>query len=99
MSTEQPGVTGPQSGYRADSLAAAARQAPDGTAVRLAGRIMLWRRMGGLVFGHLQDRSGRVQVSLSRNDLGEETVKEWSRSVKIGDFAGVAGQMYTTRKG
>lgn len=28
--------------------------------------------MGGLIFGHLQDRSGRVQISLSRDELGAE---------------------------
>jgi lysyl-tRNA synthetase class 2 len=80
-------------------VAADAKGAPDGTAVRLAGRVVLWRRMGGLVFGHIQDRSGRVQISLSRTDLGDDTVRQWSRSVKIGDFVGVAGTLYTTRRG
>ena len=99
MSVEQPGAYRPRSGYPTDSVAAEAKQAPDGTPVRLAGRLMLWRRMGGLVFGQLQDRSGRVQLSLSRNDIGEDTFKEWHSSAKIGDFIGVAGPMYTTRLG
>jgi lysyl-tRNA synthetase class 2 len=55
--------------------------------------------MGGLVFGHVQDRSGRVQVSLSRDELGADVFTEWSRAVKIGDFVGVAGSVYTTRRG
>ncbi|SBW22501.1 Lysine-tRNA ligase [Candidatus Protofrankia californiensis] len=92
-------LVGPRSGYRADAVAVDAAAAPDGTPVRLAGRVVLWRRMGGLIFGHLQDRSGRVQVSLSKTDLGAETIKEWSRSVKIGDFIGVEGALYTTRRG
>ncbi len=89
----------PRSGYHTDAVAASAQGAPDGTAVRLAGRVVLWRRMGGLIFGHIQDRSGRVQISLSRDQLGADVIKEWSRAVKIGDFVGVTGSLYTTRRG
>ncbi|MBV8542155.1 MAG: lysine--tRNA ligase [Pseudonocardiales bacterium] len=99
MSTEESGGTGPRSGYRTDTVAADAQDAPEGTAVRLAGRVVLWRRMGGLVFGHVQDHSGRVQMSLSRDELGAELFKEWSRAVKVGDFVGIAGSLYTTRLG
>ncbi|HEU0088534.1 MAG TPA: lysine--tRNA ligase [Pseudonocardiaceae bacterium] len=99
MSTEEPGPRGPRSGYRANAVATGAQDAPDGTDVRLAGRIVLWRRMGGLIFGHLQDRSGRVQISLSRDELGADVFQEWSRAVKIGDFVGVTGSVYTTRRG
>jgi lysyl-tRNA synthetase, class II len=99
MSTEESGRVGPRSGYSADAVAASVQGVPEGTNVRLAGRIVLWRRMGGLIFGHLQDRSGRVQISLSRDELGAELFKEWSRAVKIGDFVGVAGSVYTTRLG
>ncbi len=99
MSTEASGKAGPRSGYRTDAVAASVKDAPEGTTFRLAGRVVLWRRMGGLVFGHLQDRSGRTQISLSRNELGADAFKEWSRTVKIGDFIGVAGSSYTTRLG
>jgi lysyl-tRNA synthetase, class II len=99
MSTEESGRTVPRSGYRADAVAASVQDAPEGMTVRLAGRVVLWRRMGGLVFGHLQDRSGRVQISLSRDELGADVFKEWSRAVKIGDFVGVTGSSYTTRLG
>ncbi len=99
MSTEESGRTRPRPGYRTDAVAASARSATEGTAVRLAGRVVLWRRMGGLIFGHLQDRSGRVQISLSKDELGADVVKEWSRAVKVGDFVGIAGIVYTTRRG
>lgn len=99
MSTEESAGVGPRSGYRTDAVAATAQDAPEGTALRLAGRVVLWRRMGGLVFGHVQDRSGRVQMSLSRDELGAELFKEWSRAVKVGDFVGIAGRLYTTRLG
>ena len=99
MSTEEPGGTGPRSGYHTDAVAASVQEAPEGTTVRLAGRVVLWRRMGGLIFGHVQDRSGRVQISLSRDELGADVFKEWVRAVKIGDFVGLAGSTYTTRRG
>ncbi|MGH3975597.1 MAG: lysine--tRNA ligase, partial [Pseudonocardiaceae bacterium] len=99
MSTDESRRTGPRSGYRTDEVASSVQIAPEGTVVRLAGRIVLWRRMGGLIFGHLQDRSGRTQISLSGDELGADVVKEWSRAVKIGDFVGVTGSIYTTRRG
>jgi lysyl-tRNA synthetase class 2 len=89
----------PRSGYRTNAVAADVQNAPEGTAVRLAGRVILWRRMGGLIFGHVRDRSGRVQISLSRHELGADLFTEWSKAVKIGDFIGVAGSVYTTRRG
>jgi lysyl-tRNA synthetase, class II len=99
MSTGESGGPGPRSGYRADAVASDVFEVREGTAVRLAGRVVLWRRMGGLIFGHLQDRSGRAQISLARDELGVEVFKEWTRAVKIGDFVGVAGSVYTTRRG
>ncbi|MGB6161165.1 MAG: lysine--tRNA ligase [Pseudonocardiaceae bacterium] len=99
MSTEESAGVGPRSGYRTDAVAATAQDTPEGTVLRLAGRVVLWRRMGGLIFGHVQDRSGRVQMSLSRDELGAELFKEWSRAVKVGDFVGIAGRLYTTRLG
>jgi lysyl-tRNA synthetase, class II len=97
--SQESGRATPRSGYRTDTVASRARDAPEGTVVRLAGRVVLCRRMGGLIFGHLQDRSGRVQISLSKDELGEQALKEWSRMVKVGDFVGVVGRVYTTRRG
>lgn len=96
-----PAVHGftPRSGFATDSVAEEAKKAPDGTKARLAGRVVLWRPFGGLVFGHIQDRSGRIQISLRRDEIGRDTFKEWARSIKVGDFIGVAGVMYTTEKG
>lgn len=67
--------------------------------ISAAGRVMLWRRMGGIVFGHIQDRSGRVQVAFRKDALGEETFKAWAGGVKMGDFVGVVGERWTTQKG
>lgn len=89
----------PRPRFVTDTVAVDAKQAPDGMKARLAGRIVLWRRLGGLVFGHIQDRSGRIQISLRRDELGADVFSQWSKSVNVGDFVGVAGVMYTTDKG
>lgn len=97
--TAAPDHFAPRGGYRTDTVSERARDLPDGTAVRLAGRVVLWRRFGGLVFGHIADRAGRIQVSLRRDDFGKETFTELAKTVKVGDFVGVTGAMWTTDKG
>jgi lysyl-tRNA synthetase class 2 len=85
--------------YPTTSTAEEARQAPDGTHCRIAGRVMLWRAMGKLVFGTLRDRSGTVQISLRPNEMGPDRFAELKGAVKIGDFLGVDGDRYTTKTG
>ncbi|MEF8706409.1 MAG: lysine--tRNA ligase [Candidatus Accumulibacter sp. UW27] len=66
--------------------------------VRIAGRIMLKRVMGKASFITLQDLSGRLQVHVSRDQIGEEcyaAFKRWD----IGDLVGVAGALFRTRTG
>lgn len=89
----------PASRYPVDTSCAQAPGRPDDETVHLAGRVVLWRNMGGLVFGHLQDQSGRVQVSLQKRELGAERFKEWAGSVSLGDHVGVTGHLWTTNKG
>jgi lysyl-tRNA synthetase class 2 len=76
-----------------------ARQAPEGTRCRVAGRVMLWRGLGKIVFGTLRDRSGTVQVSLRPDEMDPDRFKELKGAVKIGDFLGVDGERYTTKTG
>lgn len=86
--------------FEVDTLVPEAKAADDGTRVRMAGRVMLFRKMGGIAFGQLQDRSGdRLQFSLRKNELGAETFKSWAGSFAMGDFVGLAGAMWTTDKG
>ncbi|WP_404954598.1 lysine--tRNA ligase [Streptomyces sp. 147326] len=99
MITPSPVPFTPAPGYRTDSVAAVVKQSADGTEARIAGRVVLWRNLGGLVFGHILDRSGRVQISLRRDDLGVDQFNAWSRGVKVGDFIGVSGKRYSTNKG
>jgi lysyl-tRNA synthetase class 2 len=64
--------------------------------VRVAGRIMLKRVMGKASFITLQDLSGRIQVYVSRDHIGETdyaAFKRWD----IGDIVGVVGTLFRTR--
>ncbi len=66
--------------------------------VVIAGRIMSWRDMGKACFMDLRDSSGRIQLYIRINDVGEETyhaLKEWD----IGDIIGVEGFAFRTRRG
>jgi lysyl-tRNA synthetase class 2 len=77
---------------------ASAREQRAGEPVRVAGRVMLWRRMGGSTFGDLRDETGRLQVQLRRDVLGEERY-ELAKLIDIGDFVGVEGPLFTTKTG
>ena len=74
------------------TLAAAAHPAS------VAGRMMLKRVMGKASFATLQDSTGRIQIYLDRNSLGEENYddfKQWD----IGDIIAITGQVFKTNKG
>lgn len=89
----------PAGRYPVDTLAADAPQRADDETVHLAGRIVLWRSFGSLAFGQLQDRSGRVQISLNKRELDPARFKAWAKGISLGDFVGVRGHLWTTDKG
>lgn len=66
--------------------------------VALAGRIMSIRRMGKASFAHVQDHTGRIQIYLKRDDLGEDSY-DMFKLLDIGDLIGVAGFVFRTRMG
>ena len=65
--------------------------------VSVAGRIMAIRNMGKASFLHLQDVSGRIQIYLKKDDLGE--VYDHVKLYDIGDIIGVQGFAFRTRMG
>ncbi|MGH8577964.1 MAG: OB-fold nucleic acid binding domain-containing protein, partial [Gammaproteobacteria bacterium] len=68
------------------------------TTVTIAGRMMTRRVMGKAAFVHLQDMSGRIQLYLRREVLGEgcyEAFKDWD----IGDIIGATGSLFKTKTG
>jgi len=73
--------------------------APDqGPRVRIAGRILSYRDLGGSAFAHLGDRDGRLQIHLKRNVLSEAE-GELMDLLDLGDWVGVEGPMFRTRTG
>ncbi len=65
--------------------------------VAIAGRIVTIRRMGKASFAHIQDRSGKIQIYLKRDDLPEQY--ENFKLYDIGDIVGVEGYVFRTRTG
>ena len=70
-----------------------------GDVVGIAGRVMLSRVGGKLCFATLRDGSGDVQVMLSLDRLGEESLARWKAFVDLGDHVGVTGEVITSRRG
>ncbi len=66
--------------------------------VRLAGRIMSKRGMGKAIFADLQDRSGRVQLYIKVDEMGEEAFAD-CRRLDVGDIVGVEGPVFRTQRG
>ena len=70
----------------------------EGKDVSIAGRLMLKRVMGKASFGDVQDRDGKIQIYVTRDDLGEEAYKKFKR-MDVGDIVGVKGYVFTTKMG
>ena len=68
------------------------------TPVSVAGRMMSRRVMGKASFCHIQDKWGRIQCYVSRDDLGEEGYKAFKK-MDIGDIVGVKGFVFRTKTG
>jgi lysyl-tRNA synthetase class 2 len=66
--------------------------------VRVAGRMMSKRDQGKVIFAHIQDFSGRVQIYIKRDDVGAEIFDLISK-FDIGDIVGVQGTVFRTRRG
>jgi len=66
--------------------------------VAVAGRIMLKRDQGKLIFCTLRDRSGEIQLFISKSVVGDEAF-DAINDFDLGDWVGVSGIVMTTRKG
>ncbi|RIH83652.1 lysine--tRNA ligase [Calidithermus roseus] len=64
--------------------------------VRVAGRLMTLREMGKVIFAHLQDGSGRIQLYFSKGDTERF---ELLKKLDVGDIVGVEGHVFTTKTG
>jgi len=70
----------------------------EGMQVSIAGRLMSKRVMGKASFFDLRDREGKIQLYVTRDDMGEEVYKKFKK-LDIGDLVGVTGEVFRTQKG
>ncbi len=69
----------------------------EGKEVSVAGRLMSKRVMGKASFCDIQDRDGKIQSYVSKNDVGEEPYAEFKK-FDIGDIVGIKGVVFKTQK-
>ena len=67
--------------------------------VVVAGRIMIVRNLGKLIFATLQDSKGRLQLILQKGETSEEDFKLFKKYVDAGDFVGIKGMVMKTKSG
>ncbi len=65
--------------------------------VSIAGRIMAIRRMGKASFAHIQDHTGRMQIYLKKDEIGE--MYDAFKLLDIGDIIGADGYVFKTKTG
>jgi lysyl-tRNA synthetase class 2 len=70
-----------------------------GDRVGVVGRVVLSRNSGKLCFATIRDGSGEIQVMLSLEKLGDESLARWKSVIDLGDHVGVAGEVITSRSG
>lgn len=64
----------------------------------IAGRIVTKRGKGKAGFAHLQDRDGRIQIYVRKDEVGDEAYDVFKHA-DLGDFFGVTGQIMKTNTG
>jgi lysyl-tRNA synthetase, class II len=57
------------------------------------------RLMGKIIFAHIEDGSGRIQLFFRVNDLGEEAMRQLTEEFDLGDFIEASGELFRTRTG
>jgi len=70
----------------------------EGQSTSIAGRLMSKRGMGKASFCDLQDRDGKIQLYVRKDEVGEESY-EFFKKYDIGDIVGVKGEIFKTQKG
>ncbi len=71
----------------------------EGAEVTVAGRLRSIRIMGKASFAHVEDESGKIQLLLRLNNLGEEVYEAFKKDFDLGDFVEAKGTLMRTRTG
>ncbi len=70
-----------------------------GPSLVLVGRIRSWRDMGKLIFAHIEDGTGKIQVLFKKDDIGDEKFEFLMKNFDIGDFIEATGTLFVTKSG
>ena len=73
--------------------------AATGDRVGVTGRVVLSRIGGKLCFATIRDGSGDIQVMISQERVGADSLAAWKQDVDLGDHIGVTGEVITSRSG
>ena len=85
--------------FNADSAAIkAGYESYEGRAVKVAGRLMSKRGQGKVMFCDLQDSTGRIQLFVKIDEMGEEEYARFKKN-DIGDILGCEGEVFKTKTG
>ena len=70
----------------------------EGKPVSIAGRMMFKRVMGKASFCNVQDLQGNIQAYVARDDIGEDSYKDFKK-YDVGDILGIKGFVFKTKTG
>ncbi len=70
----------------------------EGRKISVAGRMMFKRVMGKASFCNIQDLQGRIQVYVARDEVGEDSYKDFKK-YDVGDILGISGNVFKTKTG
>ncbi len=84
--------------YPHEDLAKVRETFEEGKKVRVAGRLLMIRRMGKMNFCTLNDGTDHFQLIFKRDVLSEKMFAGF-KLLNLGDIIGVEGELFTTQKG
>jgi lysyl-tRNA synthetase class 2 len=82
-----------------DRFGGLATDSSSGETAAVAGRVVLKRDGGKLCFATVRDGSGDVQIMLSLDKVGAESLEAWKRDIDLGDHVSAVGEVISSRRG
>lgn len=70
-----------------------------GLTLAAVGRIKAIREHGGRIFFDIHDEFGKVQATITKDSIGEDSFEIFKRGFAVGDFIGVQGELFKTKSG
>src|SRR6185437_16658365 len=70
-----------------------------GETVSIAGRVLLSRTGGKLCFATVREAEAEIQLMVSLDRVGAQSLADWKTDIDLGDHVGVTGEVITSRRG